>query len=80
MRLKFATAIASAGSRIRRRAPYQHRNALYMSLTPSDRSGGGATARRTYPGKCSEKTLGYDDRRIAALAEAGAFGKAGNTA
>src|ERR1700716_3183677 len=26
------------------------------------------------------KTLGYDDRRIAALAEAGAFGKAGNTA
>jgi hypothetical protein len=25
------------------------------------------------------KTLGYDDRRIAALAEAGAFGKAGNT-
>jgi hypothetical protein len=24
-------------------------------------------------------TLGYDDRRIAALAEAGAFGKAGNT-
>ena len=25
------------------------------------------------------KTLGYDDRRIAALAEAGAFGKPGNT-
>jgi crotonobetainyl-CoA:carnitine CoA-transferase CaiB-like acyl-CoA transferase len=25
------------------------------------------------------KTLGYDDRRIAALAEAGAFGKSGNT-
>jgi crotonobetainyl-CoA:carnitine CoA-transferase CaiB-like acyl-CoA transferase len=25
------------------------------------------------------KTLGYDDHRIAALAEAGAFGKAGNT-
>ena len=25
------------------------------------------------------KTLGYDDRRIAALAEAGAFGKTGNT-
>lgn len=27
-----------------------------------------------------QKTLGYDERRIAALAEAGAFGKAGNTA
>jgi crotonobetainyl-CoA:carnitine CoA-transferase CaiB-like acyl-CoA transferase len=26
------------------------------------------------------RTLGYDDRRIAALAEAGAFGKTGNTA
>jgi crotonobetainyl-CoA:carnitine CoA-transferase CaiB-like acyl-CoA transferase len=26
------------------------------------------------------KTLGYDDRRIMALAEAGAFGKTGNTA
>jgi crotonobetainyl-CoA:carnitine CoA-transferase CaiB-like acyl-CoA transferase len=26
------------------------------------------------------KTLGYDERRIAALAEAGAFGKPGNTA
>jgi crotonobetainyl-CoA:carnitine CoA-transferase CaiB-like acyl-CoA transferase len=25
------------------------------------------------------KTLGYDDRSIVALAEAGAFGKAGNT-
>jgi crotonobetainyl-CoA:carnitine CoA-transferase CaiB-like acyl-CoA transferase len=25
------------------------------------------------------KTLGYDDRRIAALAEAGAFGKTDNT-
>lgn len=27
-----------------------------------------------------QKTLGYDEQRIAALAEAGAFGKAGNTA
>jgi crotonobetainyl-CoA:carnitine CoA-transferase CaiB-like acyl-CoA transferase len=27
-----------------------------------------------------QKTLGYDERRIAALAGAGAFGKAGNTA
>jgi crotonobetainyl-CoA:carnitine CoA-transferase CaiB-like acyl-CoA transferase len=25
------------------------------------------------------RTLGYDDRRIAALAEAGVFGKTGNT-
>lgn len=25
------------------------------------------------------RTLGYDNRRLAALAEAGAFGKAGNT-
>jgi crotonobetainyl-CoA:carnitine CoA-transferase CaiB-like acyl-CoA transferase len=27
-----------------------------------------------------QKTLGYDERRIADLAEAGAFGKPGNTA
>src|SRR6478672_4682645 len=52
---------------------------LHMSLTPTiDPVAAPLLGEHTK--EVLRKTLGYDDRRIAALAEAGAFGKAGNTA
>jgi crotonobetainyl-CoA:carnitine CoA-transferase CaiB-like acyl-CoA transferase len=52
---------------------------LHMSLTPTvDPVAAPLLGEHTQ--EVLRKTLGYDDRRIAALAEAGAFGKAGNTA
>ena len=51
---------------------------LHMSLTPSiDPVAAPLLGQHTK--EVLSKTLGYDDRSIAALAEAGAFGKAGNT-
>src|SRR6266481_6193884 len=51
---------------------------LHMSLTPTiDPVAAPLLGEHTK--EVLRKTLGYDDRRIAALAEAGAFGKAGNT-
>jgi crotonobetainyl-CoA:carnitine CoA-transferase CaiB-like acyl-CoA transferase len=51
---------------------------LHMSLTPSiDPVAAPLLGEHTK--EVLRKTLGYDDRSIAALAEAGAFGKAGNT-
>jgi crotonobetainyl-CoA:carnitine CoA-transferase CaiB-like acyl-CoA transferase len=52
---------------------------LHMSLTPTV-DPVAAPLLGEHTGEVLRKTLGYDDRRIAALAEAGAFGKAGNTA
>src|SRR5262249_20380139 len=52
---------------------------LQMSVTPSiDPVAAPLLGQHTR--EVLQKTLGYDERRIAALAEAGAFGKAGNTA
>jgi crotonobetainyl-CoA:carnitine CoA-transferase CaiB-like acyl-CoA transferase len=52
---------------------------LHMSLTPTiDPVAAPLLGQHTR--EVLQKTLGYDERRIAALAEAGAFGKAGNTA
>ena len=52
---------------------------LHMSLTPTiDPVAAPLLGEHTK--EVLRKTLGYDDRRIAALAEAGAFGKPGNTA
>ena len=51
---------------------------LNMSLTPTiDPIAAPLLGQHTR--EVLRKTLGYDDRRIAALAEAGAFGKTGNT-
>jgi crotonobetainyl-CoA:carnitine CoA-transferase CaiB-like acyl-CoA transferase len=51
---------------------------LHMSLTPPiDPVAAPLLGEHTK--EVLRKTLGYDDRSIAALAEAGAFGKAGNT-
>jgi crotonobetainyl-CoA:carnitine CoA-transferase CaiB-like acyl-CoA transferase len=51
---------------------------LHMSLTPTiDPVAAPLLGEHTK--EVLRKTLGYDDRRIAALAEAGAFGKTGNT-
>src|SRR6186713_587620 len=52
---------------------------LHMSLTPTI-DPVAAPLLGEHTGDVLRKTLGYDGRRIAALAEAGAFGKAGNTA
>src|ERR1700736_417173 len=51
---------------------------LNMSLTPTVNPVA-APLLGEHTRQVLRKTLGYDDRRIAALAEAGAFGKAGNT-
>ena len=52
---------------------------LHMSLTPSiDPVAAPLLGQHTR--EVLRKTLGYDDRSIAALTEAGAFGKTGNTA
>ena len=52
---------------------------LHMSLTPSiDPVAAPLLGEHTR--EVLGRTLGYDERSIAALAEAGAFGKAGNTA
>ena len=52
---------------------------LHMSLTPSiDPVAAPLLGEHTK--EVLRKTLGYDDRSIAALTEAGAFGKTGNTA
>jgi crotonobetainyl-CoA:carnitine CoA-transferase CaiB-like acyl-CoA transferase len=52
---------------------------LHMSLTPSiDPVAAPLLGEHTR--EVLRKTLGYDDRSIAALTEAGAFGKTGNTA
>ena len=52
---------------------------LQMSLTPTvDPVAAPLLGEHTR--EVLQKTLGYDERRIAALAEAGAFGKPGNTA
>jgi crotonobetainyl-CoA:carnitine CoA-transferase CaiB-like acyl-CoA transferase len=52
---------------------------LHMSLTPTiDPVAAPLLGEHTR--EVLQKTLGYDERRLAALAEAGAFGKAGNTA
>jgi crotonobetainyl-CoA:carnitine CoA-transferase CaiB-like acyl-CoA transferase len=52
---------------------------LHMSLTPTiDPVAAPLLGEHTK--EVLRKTLGYDDCRIAALAEAGAFGKTGNTA
>ena len=51
---------------------------LHMSLTPTiDPVAAPLLGEHTR--EVLRKTLGYDDRRIAALAEAGAFGKTGKT-
>src|SRR3954464_7578244 len=52
---------------------------LHMSLTPTV-DPVAAPLLGEHTGEVLRKTLGYDERRIAALAEAGAFGKPGNTA
>jgi crotonobetainyl-CoA:carnitine CoA-transferase CaiB-like acyl-CoA transferase len=52
---------------------------LHMSLTPSI-DPVAAPLLGEHTSGVLRKTLGYDERRIAALAEAGAFGKPGNTA
>src|SRR5436305_387810 len=52
---------------------------LQMSLTPTV-DPVAAPLRGEHTREVLRKTLGYDGRRIAALAEAGAFGKPGNTA
>jgi crotonobetainyl-CoA:carnitine CoA-transferase CaiB-like acyl-CoA transferase len=51
---------------------------LYMSLTPTINPVA-APLLGEHTRDVLHKTLGYDDRRIAVLAEAGAFGKTGNT-
>jgi crotonobetainyl-CoA:carnitine CoA-transferase CaiB-like acyl-CoA transferase len=52
---------------------------LHMSLTPSiDPVAAPLLGQHTRD--VLQKTLGYDERRLADLAEAGAFGKASNTA
>jgi crotonobetainyl-CoA:carnitine CoA-transferase CaiB-like acyl-CoA transferase len=52
---------------------------LHMSLTPTiDPVAAPLLGQHTK--EVLQKTLGYDERRIAGLAEAGAFGKPGNTA
>src|ERR1700704_4470721 len=51
---------------------------LHMSLTPTvDPVAAPLLGQHTK--EVLRKTLGYDDRRIATLADAGAFGKTGNT-
>jgi crotonobetainyl-CoA:carnitine CoA-transferase CaiB-like acyl-CoA transferase len=52
---------------------------LHMSLTPSI-DPVAAPLLGEHTSEVLKKTLGYDERRLAALAEAGAFGKPGNTA
>jgi crotonobetainyl-CoA:carnitine CoA-transferase CaiB-like acyl-CoA transferase len=52
---------------------------LHMSLTPTI-DPVAAPLLGEHTSEVLRKTLGYDERRIAALAEAGAFGKPGNTA
>ena len=52
---------------------------LYMSLTPTI-DPVAAPLLGEHTSEVLRKTLGYDERRIAALAEAGAVGKPGNTA
>jgi len=52
---------------------------LHLSLTPSI-DPVAAPLLGEHTSEVLKKTLGYDERRLAALAEAGAFGKPGNTA